>query len=68
MLLNTFINDLGDGTEFTHRKFSDDTKLGGVADKPEGCADIQRDLDRLENWANRHLVVLKKEKCKSCTQ
>ena len=28
-----FINDLGDGAECIHRKFSDDTKLGGVADK-----------------------------------
>lgn len=33
----------------------DDTKLGGVADMPRSCATIERDLDRLENWADRNL-------------
>lgn len=40
------------------------TNLGRVADRPEGCADIQRDLDRLKKWANRTLVQLNKWKCK----
>ena len=44
-------------------KFVDDTELGRVADRPEGHASIQRDLDRLEKWANRNLMRFNQEKC-----
>ena len=31
---------------------------------PEGCAAIQKDLNRLEKWADRNLMKFSKERCK----
>lgn len=48
----------------THSKFTDDTKLGGVADRAQGHAGTQRDLDSLEKWADRKQGKFSKGMCK----
>jgi len=64
LLFNKFINDLDDGTECTLSRFTGNTKLRGVADIPEGDADIQRCLDRLVKWAKRNFTKFSKVKGK----
>lgn len=47
-------------SSYTINKLADDTKLRGMADTPDDGAAIQGDLDRLENWTKRILVMFSK--------
>lgn len=42
----------------TLSKFVDNKKLGGKVDTPDGCAVIQKDLNKLEKWDVQEREVL----------
>lgn len=63
VLSNIFINDLDTGLERIPSKFADDTKLGGVIDSLEGTEALQKDFDKLEDWAIINCMNFNKRKC-----
>lgn len=40
----TFVNDLDNSTKCNLSKLAHGTKLGGLGDGSDGCADVQRDM------------------------
>ena len=62
ILFNILIKDLNNGAECTVSGFADDTIPRRVTDIPGNYTANQRDLDRLEKWAERNLMIFDKRK------
>jgi len=60
----TSLNDVDHGTESTISKSANDTKLVGLTDMPQGRAAFQRDLNRLQKWADKNFMRFNKGKGK----
>ena len=61
VLFSSFVSDTDSGIECSLSIFADDVRLSGT---PERGDAIEKDLDKLERWAQAKFMRFKKAKCK----
>ena len=64
VLFNLFINDLETGISSEVAKFADDTKLFRVVKTKRDCEELQKDLSKLGEWAEKWQMRFNVKKCK----
>ena len=58
-----YINDLVDGLECPILLFADDAKIYMEIRTPDDVNALQRDMEKIQEWSNKWLLVFNDEKC-----
>ena len=64
ILFIIYVNDIDDGITSKITKFADDTKIASKITTTEDRENLQSDLDRLSNWAQKWQMNFNVDKCK----
>ena len=64
LLFMIYINDLPEGIKSFMSMFADDTKVLKKIEDEESCRELQKDLDRLQQWSEKWLMKFNASKCK----
>ena len=63
LLFLIYINDLGTNIVSKMSKFADDTKLCHIARNPDDITELQDDINKLVEWANKWQMNFNVDKC-----
>ena len=64
LLFLIYINDLPEGIKSFMSMFADDAKILKRIEGEENCRELQRDLDRVNQWSEKWLMKFNTSKCK----